>query len=288
MQAGGCMEATANGGVSGSFVSGSETYVYHEFTSSAVNTTETFQFIVTKGFTNRARLVVIGGGGGGGWDGTGNLGNGGGGGGAVVVNKTGQLFQGTYSIQVGAGGAPPDADHPTTPTYNGGTGDYSEILGGPYIGTSRLRANPGEGGYGDVADPSYLHGGDSGNGNTGGTNSGNYGGGGAGFTSNGVNGVNLKAGNGGTGTTVTLPYTSPSWSTTSKGVGGGGGAAIDGRSSTEQGYGNDGGGGFSGDGDRYSGGGGGGGRDFPATPPAGIGCSGGDGIVIIYYPTGSC
>ena len=64
MQTGGCMEATANGGVSGSFTSGSEGWAYHEFTCADVNTTETFQFTVTKGFTNRARLVVIGGGGG--------------------------------------------------------------------------------------------------------------------------------------------------------------------------------------------------------------------------------
>jgi len=290
MQSGECMEVTANGGVSGSFTSGSEGWAYHEFACADVNTTETFQLTVTKGFTNRARLVVIGGGGGGGWDGTGNLGNGGGGGGAAVINRTGQLFQGTYSIQVGAGGAPPDADNVSPPlrTYNGGNGDYSEILGGPYTGTDRLKSLGGKGGYGAVADPLYLHGGDSATGFTGGTNSGLWAGGGGGFTSNGSNGVSNKAGNGGTGTTVTLPYTSPSWLTTSKGVGGGGGAARDGVSSIEQGYGQDGGGGFSGDGDRYSGGGGGGGRDFPATPPGGIGCSGGDGIVIIYYPTGSC
>jgi len=297
MQSGQCMEATSNGGVSGSFTSGSETYVYHEFTSPAVNTSGSFQFTVTKGFTNRARLVVIGGGGGGGWDGTLNAGRGGGGGGASVINQVGQLYQGTYSIMVGQGGDPADADNvtPVLRTYNGGDGGFSEILGGPYTGTDRLKSLGGEGGYGDATDSgTYLFGGDSANGNSGGSRGGSvYAGGGGGFTTAGSNGIDGASenytGNGGLGTTINLPYTSPSWGAASKGVGGGGAGYTESTGeSITQGSGSDGGGSGTVDGERYSGGGGGGARDFPATPPAGEGTTGGDGIVIIYYPTGSC
>ena len=297
MQTGGCMEATANGGVSGSFTSGSEEWVYHEFTCAAVTSSETFQFTVTKGFTDRARFVVIGGGGGGGWDGQGTYGiRGGGGGGAAVINRTGQLFQGTYSIQVGAGGEPADADNanPALRTFNGGDGDYSEILGGPYTGTDRLKSLGGEGGFGDSSVPAtYGDGGDSGTGFLGGQYNANGSGGGAGATSNGgvafFNGSDNQGGAGGTGKTISLGYTSPTFGTSTISVGGGGGGI-----GYDPGVGTDGGGQSAGafstadDGGRHTGGGGGGGEDFAATPPAGIGTTGGDGIVIIYYPTGSC
>lgn len=292
MQAGGCMSATANGGVSGSFVSGSQTYVYHEFKLSNRNVSETFLFTVEKGFTTRARFILIGGGGGGGFNGAGSYGLGGGGGGSDVIDYTGQLYTGDYQLRVGHGGLPAEPDDPITPTYNGGDGDYTEVLGGPYVSTARLRAVGGDGGYGDNSVGStYLHGGDSGNGNTGGSNFGNNAGGGAGFSSNGVNGTSARAGNGGTGTTITLPYSSPGWGGTSEAVGGGGGGSAD--SGDIQGTGTDGGGnggridtGTGQDGTRYTGGGGGGSANFASVPRDGT--QGGDGILIIYYPTGSC
>lgn len=295
MQAGGCVVATSNGGVSGSFTSGSETFVYHEFTSSAVNSDATFLFTVSEGFTNRARFILVGGGGAGGWDGQLATGRGGGGGGGSVIDRTGQLYAGTYQLRVGKGGDPADADHPLNPTYNGGDGGFTEVRDGPYAVPNLLRANGGEGGYGDSTDTgTYLHGGDSGNGNSGGSRGGGiYAGGGGGFTSAGSNGIDGAAqnytGNGGTGTTITLPYNSSAWNGTSKGVGGGGAGYTESTGeSITQGTGSDGGGDGTDDGERYTGGGGGGAKDFAATPPAGIGCSGGDGILIIYYPTGSC
>jgi len=293
-----CIIATANGGVSGSFTSGSRTFKYHEFSLSNRDVSETFQLNIEKGYTRDARVLLIAGGGGGGWDGTGTYGKGGGGGAGQVIDRHDiTLYPNTYSLRVGHGGLPADADNtnPANRTFNGGNGDYTELLGGIYTSDNKIRALGGEGGYGDSNDfGNYLHGGDSGNGFTGGLNDGNFlAGGGAGNTSNGEDGDDGpstdKGGDGGSGLTITLPYTSIIWSSSTKDVGGGGGGSawLD----DVRGVGQDGGGDSAredtqtaDDGERYTGGGGGGGRESAS----GDGTQGGDGILIIYYPITDC
>lgn len=298
MQSGGCVEATAsNGVISGSFISGSETWMYYEFGSgSSLQTNQSYQFEITKGYTSRGRIIVIGGGGGGGWDGLSTYGirGGGGGGGAVVVNNQSILYPTIYSVTKGRGGAPADADNPSAPTYNGGDGGFSQVNGGVYTLSNVIKANGGDGGYGDPnVGSTYGDGGDSGNGFLGGQYTALGSGGGAGSTQNGGSAYNdsgtNRGGSGGSGSLVELGYTSPTFGTSTLQVGGGGGGI-----SARGGFGTYGGGDGSGntttadDGVRFTGGGGGGGADFPYTPPGGIGTEGGDGYVIIMFPTGSC
>lgn len=296
MQSGECVKAYSNGSASGSFVSGSDVFYYHEWKLSNRDVSETFELEVLSGFTSKARAVLIAGGGGGGWDGQYNSGAGGGGGAGQVIDRHNIILYPTsvpYQIRVGHGGLPADADNPnpTFRTYNGGDGDYTEILGG----VLNIRAEGGDGGYGIGNTPSSLNydGGNSGNGFLGGVSAGRYGGGGGGATSDGGPGQDGPSqnytGDGGTGIIINLPYNSPTWGDTSKGVGGGGaGYAEDIGESITNGTAVDGGGAGTVDGERYTGGGGGGGRDFPATPPAGIGTEGGDGVLIIYYPITNC
>lgn len=283
-----CVIAHASGSVSGSFTSGSRDFIYHEFRLGAnPEIPQSFQLIVERGYTRDARVIVIGGGGAGGWDGTGNTGNGGGGGGGNVLDFHNVfLSPNTYNIYVGNGGIHADADevNPAFRTYNGGDGDFSRFWGQ----NVNIQANGGKGGYGDQSDVgTYLDGGNSGNGFLGGQRIATAGGG-AGCTSNGTNGVLYNTGDGGSGSVINLPYYSPTWNSTSKAVGGGGGGCTDGALTQEQGYGRDGGGNFTGDGHRYTGGGGGGGKEYAATPPAGVGTTGGDGFVIVYYPVTDC
>ena len=300
MQSGDCVKAYSNGSISGSFVSGSEIYEYHEWRLSDRNVSETFQLNVVEGFTNHARAIVIAGGGGGGWDGTLNSGRGGGGGAGQVFDIHNLVLYPTavpYQLRVGHGGLPADADNsnPALRTYNGGDGDYTEILGGIYVTDSKIRALGGAGGYGDASQTgTYLHGGDSGNGFTGGVNDGLYAAGGAGISGDGGDGIDGASqnytGDGGAGITINLPYTSPTWGDTTQGDIGGGGAGFTestGESIT-QGTATDGGGDGTDDGERHTGGGGGGARDFFAIPPAGEGTQGGDGFLIIYYPITNC
>ncbi len=293
-----CVASIANGGVSGSFTSASVTYNYHEFTSSDVGTTESYTFEITKGFTKQARVIVIGGGGAGGNTGAGGTYyGGGGGGGAAVLDETNvQLYPNyTYQIQVGKGGdatqpANPIAPHPTR---NGGDGDSSRFFVGTLID---LTAQGGDGGFGEglqVGD-----GGDSGTNFTGGNGNSNLGGGGAGTTANGQDppGPTTEAGDGGAGTTLVLGYGSPALGGSTVGVGGGGGGATKFGNTGDRGNGVDGGGfgasssNTSRDGTRHTGGGGGGGESVtrPSPPPYSEGSEGGDGIVIVMYPTGSC
>lgn len=301
MQSGDCVKAYSNGSASGSFTSGSDVFQYHEWKLSDRNVSETYQLVVTQGFTSRARAVLIAGGGGGGWNGQGSYGLGGGGGaGQVIDTHNLQLYPTTYSLRIGHGGLPADADNtnPALRTYNGGDGDYTEINGGSYTGGSVLRAIGGDGGYGDQSQTgTYLHGGDSGNGFTGGANDGNYAGGGAGASQIGEDGQDTpstdRGGNGGNGVTITLPFTSNIWGSTSKAVAGGGGGSAD--FSNTQGFGTHGGGNGSRkdaqagtDAERYTGAGGGGGANFAYTPPNGEGTQGGDGVLIIYYPITNC
>lgn len=289
-----CIESISTLGTSGSFISGGLEYKYHEYKLTNPSESLDFEFTVTRGFTTNARAILIGAGGGGGWDGSGNYGKGGGGGaGEVIDTHNLTLVPATYILHVGGVGAPADADAPIFRTFNGSDGDYTQILGGIY--TNPLRAQGGDGGYGDANDlGTFLHGGNSGNGFTGGLNAGSLvAGGGAGAAGNGVNGTPDKGGNGGSGVTITLPFTSTIWGSTSKAVGGGGGGSawLD----DDIGAGLDGGGrGAREDNvsaqsaDRYTGAGGGGGESGAYTPPNGIGTTGGDGVIIIYYPVGNC
>lgn len=297
-----CIIASANSGVSGSFVSGSRTFRYHEFTCPNVSSSLNTQFVIESGFTKDARVIMIAGGGGGGWDGNGNYGLGGGGGGGEVIDLHDVfLYPSTYSVYVGHGGDPADADNPNPllRTFNGGDGDFSRIIGGIYT-SGDLQADGGKGGYGDQTDlGTYLHGGDSGNGFTGGLNDGNQlAGGGAGASQNGEDANNTPStdygGDGGAGVTISLPYTSPTYGSTTKDVGGGGGGSVA-LTSQVKGFGTHGGGdGGKSDvddgdsGERYTGGGGGGSKEFAASAPNGIGTRGGDGIIIIYYPITDC
>ena len=289
-----CVESTANGGVSGSFLSGSETYNFHEFTSSNNNTTTGFQFEITNGFTQRARIIVVAGGGAGGETGAGGTyhSGGGGGGGQVLDIKNVNLFPNQiYQIQVGKGGDAAIPNRPVNPIYNGGDGDSSRF----YFGDLDITAQGGEGGYGTglvVGD-----GGDSGAGFTGGNGNSNDGAGGAGNTANGQNPPrSQEGGDGGNGTTLVLGYTSPAFGASTVGVGGGGGGGSTFANTSDRGIGADGGGdgshlsNQSEDGDRHTGGGGGGGQSVtrPSPPPYSEGSEGGDGIVIVMYPTGSC
>lgn len=291
-----CVASIANGGVSGSFTSASVTYNYHEFTSSDVGTTESYTFEITKGFTKQARVIVVGGGGSGGA--TSAFLGGAGGGGNVLDETNVQLEQNyTYQIQVGKGGdaAFPGKSFPNA-TQNGANGDSSRFFVGTLI---NLTAQYGEGGNGNSTPTTNTNGGDSGGGFLGGDDNGiNFGGGGAGATQDGEDagdGGTNTAGDGGDGVTLNLGYTSPTFGTSTIGVGGGGGGATTG-TAFDTGIGADGGGNgaFNAqaqaqDGDRHTGGGGGGGleRDLP-DPEDDRGSIGGDGIVIVIYPTGSC
>jgi hypothetical protein len=230
-----CVKAVSNGSISGSFESGSRLFAYHEFRLSNDLTSSEFQLIVQQGYTADARVILIGGGGGGGWDGTDAYGlGGGGGGGSVLDSHNVVLSPNTYSIRVGAGGLPADADNPLSAlrTYNGGDGDYSSILGG-YVD---LQANGGDGGIGQrtlpggTDNPEFGRGGQSGTPFEGGSRVNASGGriaagGGGGSTSTGYDGFiagEVEGGDGGDGTIITLPYTSPTWNSSTNAVGGGG------------------------------------------------------------------
>lgn len=280
-QADRCTTGTANGGVSGSFVSGSETWQYFEFTTPDESTDGVFQFELESGFTRRAIVVVVAGGGGGGSTGTGGSywSGGGGGGGEAIIRTNVDLYPNyIYNIYVGKGGvrANPSA---AQPTYNGGNGTISEFNSTPLIITAR----GGIGGKGvDIPLGTIGDGGDSGNGFLGGNGVSTVGGGGGGSTGNGQNRSSNVAGDGGPGVVYTFPHKSYS-------VGGGGGGGSTTAISSERAFGQNGGGfgsiqnGPSSDGERSTGGGGGGGDQVLTN-----GSLGGSGLVFICFPTGSC
>jgi hypothetical protein len=96
---------TANGGATGSFVSGSNVYKYHLFTSAGTSSLN-----IINGGTRQANVYIIGGGGGGAkstYDGAGGgYGAGGGGGAGGVVRYTQFPIQsGSYEIVVGQTGS---------------------------------------------------------------------------------------------------------------------------------------------------------------------------------------
>jgi len=261
----------ASGGYEGYFISGSQEYKYHFFTSSV-------NLEVQKGTIDNVQIYVIGGGGGGA-RGTANVtpaGGGGGGGTNFIMN--GRLFQGTYNIVVGKGG-----DRQLTQNNNGTNGLPSSVIGA----NLNLVANGGSGGTWG----SGGGGGTSGNGFAGGTSQTQNGGGGGGSTANGNNATSTKAGDGGAGNTFYIVEYGFGYGC------GGGGYAVDtsdtqGFSCNNFSYGAGGqGNNNAGDGANYFGMGGGGGGAF--------GAAGGSGSVIIQYPiydycsnyfneTGSC
>jgi hypothetical protein len=263
----------ASGGYEGYFISGSQQWKYHFFTSST-------NLQVQKGTIDNVQIYVIGGAGGGARS-TSNVSSaGGGGGGGTNFTMNGRLFQGTYNIVVGRGGAAQ-----LTQNTNGLSGLPSSIIGA----NLNLVANGGGGGeYG-----SSFAGGTSGNGFVGGTNTPttNNGGGGGGATAAGNSSTGVKAGDGGAGNIFYIAEYASGY-----GCGGGGYAADNGDtqgfSCNDTAYGAGGrGNNPAGDGANYFGMGGGGG--------GARGAAGGSGSVIIQYPiydycsnyfdeTGSC
>lgn len=254
------------GGVVTNYTSGLEDYQAHIYT----NTAET-NFVVPDGSLTVDLLMVAGGGGGGDWSSDGGAG-GGGGGGVILTNLT--LSTGTYTVQVGEGGA---AD------FNGSNTIFHTLtaIGGGHGASCYSHAGDGGSGGGGAADRTRRYGGagTTGQGNDGGDGGsdktyGKRGGGGGGYGSIGLSYTDARP-NGGAGITN-------DFSGVEKGYGGGGGGY--GASDQHFGFGLDGGGdggpgsfwGGATAGEDSTGGGGGGGYD-------GDGGKGGSGIVIIRY-----
>ena len=265
---------SASGGTVGTFTSGGIEYVYHQFTSSAQTTTSNYTLTSITGSTTNAIIYVLAGGGAGGVsDETGVGSGGGGGGGQFIISGSFSLsFPNNYSIQVGRGGIGVTSQ---------GTGDS-----GVASSFGSITASPGLGGVGGTS--TDLDGGNSGNGFLGGDGNSTIGGGGAGASANGQAATSTDGGDGGTGITFNLGFSSALGVSTTQSVGGGGGGASTGTNITNRGLGFDGGGdgayrtsGIAEDGERFHGGGGGGGR---TTTTGGRGTNGGDGIVIVVYP----
>jgi len=248
----------ASGGYEGFFLSGSRQYKYHWFTGSAT-------LEVQKGTIDNVEIYVVGGGGGGGNRNT-AVGAGGGGGGGVNYTTTGRLFQGNYSVVVGAGGIGPDSTN-----TNGFSGVSSSFIG------SNINMIAGGGGGGIGLDAST--------GGTGGTPNGG----------NGGSGGTTSAANGQTGILISFAG-EPAF-----GFGCGGGGASNVSNPNDQGFScndtqfGDGanGGNFANNGANRYGMGGGGGNNVSSS------ADGGSGSVMIQYPifdyctnyfneTGSC
>lgn len=266
----------ASGGIEGNFISGSQQWAYHYFTSSA-------KLNVLKGTIDNAQIIVVGGGGGGAYA----QAAAGGGAGGVNYNANVRLFAGEYSITVGAGGrggqyVNPGDDNPGDP------GISSEFAG---PGVSLVASGGGAGNYGNG-----NRGGSSGapTSFSGGLNLTDDGGGGAGASAVGANATSTNGGNGGAGLTYYFIGTAKNF-----GCGGGGSSNANnaaGVSGCNSPYGR------GGDtsvratsGLNYTGGGGGGSFKGYST----FGGDGGSGSVIIQYPvnnycknyfnqTGSC
>lgn len=250
-----------------------------------------------------ARVLVVGGGGGGGSD----MGGGGGGGG-VVYDATHQIYQGSYSVVVGAGGAGGPAGQSQVRGSNGGDSTFDTIRAyGGGGGGSEYASNvspPGAGGSagGSAGCGQNLYGGyviGQGNGSAGTPGcyypTGGGGAGGPGATNPATGGVGVSnsilgtayywgGGGGGAG------YSSIGGNGGNGGGGGGGIGTTYGGSGLNPG--SPGGGGATvtqantpgGNGGANTGGGGGGGSHYNANNYGG---TGGSGIVVISYPTGS-
>lgn len=265
----------ASGGIEGTFISGSEQWAYHLFTSSAT-------FEVQKGTLDKVQILVVGGGGGGAY----GYPAGAGGAGGVNFQNNIRLFAGNHTIFIGKGGAGGAAA--ITSDNVGNNGISSSFIGS---GLS-IVANGGNGGQfgsglgekaGNSGAPTSF---------IGGNNSGTSGGGGGGASANGTNG-STSGGTGGAG----LSYY---FAGSAKDFGCGGGGSGD--ATNDNGAAGCASGGIGGDTTSrntsavaYYGGGGGGALRGYLTP----GGDGGSGSVIIQYPiydycseffneTGSC
>jgi hypothetical protein len=280
-----------NGILSGSFLSGSEHWNYLEFRSPSRLTTQTYSLEVIQGYTENARLYIIGGGAGGGATGCTVAGGGGGGAGEVkVINNLNLYATRDYTIQVGGAGQVADPCAGVGPTKDGDNGAQSRFYFTPDL---NITADGGEGGFGDSANPDGSNGGDSGNGFDGGLDQGAAnGGGGAGASEDGEDapsGLN-EGGDGGDGVYLNFPYTSPTFSSSGNvGVaGGGGGGGVQDSGEGQVIYGGGEGarqttGGGADAGENHKGAGAGGGNNGADTS-----ISGGSGIVVFMYQTGSC
>ena len=272
---------SALGGTTGSFTSGGVDYTYHEFANTDRDTTETFSLTTLSGTTTAAKVVVVAGGAGGGanFSGNGALGGGGGGGQVIASSSITLSYPNNYSIQVGKGG---DARLFAAGSGPGGRGDDS-YFSGSGVNIYSNAGYPGQGvsDYDGGNSWLYLYGDGNASGN---------GGGGASAAQNGQNADSTNGGDGGDGLSVNLGYpVSPTlgndFSANNYLLGaGGGGSSI---SSLDRGIGGDQEGGdgrdsrLATDGGRYYGAGGGGREVVSDTR----GSFGGDGIVIVIYPT---
>lgn len=268
---------TATGGT----ISESGGYKFHTFTSSGT-------FEVTAG-SGDVEVLVVGGGAGGGTGGT--AGRGGGGAGGIVYDDAYVVTVDTYTVTVGAGGAPGSSS--STTSENGGNSVFDTLtaLGGggagPHssagqdggsggggsgyageLGGTGLQPGSASGGYGSNGGASY----------NGGAAPGRQGGGG-GVGGAGQSGQSDSGGNGGVGLEYSQ-FSSVGGSPAGWFGGGGGGGASSGTSAGSGGQGGGGAGGSGttgGNGVVNTGGGGGG-----ATSTGG---TGGSGIVIVRYST---
>ncbi len=223
--------------------------------------------------TSNIAVLVVGGGG----SGSNSNGSSGGGAGGVVYNSAFPVSIQSYVVTIGAGGSgggaiPTNGNDGqnsafnTLTAYGGGHGSRDNVNGG----------NGGSGGGG--GGPTGLGGvGVGGQGYGGGDGMFGINGGGGGGGCGGVGGsaTPTNGGNGGNGCTYTI-----SGSAVTYAGGGGAGVTVDGGTG---GIGGSGGGGDHASNAIANTGGGGGGGDYPSLQ----GGSGGSGIVIVSYPTGS-
>jgi len=275
-------ELATGGDFTEDIVVGGVPYRVHVFTNTT--TTHTFEVLVDN--LEVEYLIVAGGGGG---ASGGNNGSGGGGGAGGLLTDSLMLTEGTYDVEVGAGGTGPINDS----NEKGGMGGPSsfgefEAAGGGGGGAFDTYdgLDGGSGGGAAGFNPGTGGAGIQGQGNEGGDSPGgdwNQSGGGGGFSSAGVtppSGAN-PGGDGGAG------FDASGFGRGWVAGGGGGGTGSDQGSSNNRGEGQSGGGhgGYGGstetgatDGAPNTGGGGGGG-----TNDGGDGGSGGSGIVIVRY-----
>ena len=250
------------GGITGSFVSGSITYKYHQFNSSGNLE------VINPSLSTYIKILVVAGGGGGALGANGGAGGAGGGGG-VNFTSNNILGIGSYTVTIGNGGT--GAIRNGLSAVDGNDGFDSSFSGSGLLltgGKGQKGISAGTGKGGDCGSPIV---------NTGGNNTTTGGGGGAGIGGNGTNASAGQGGNGGAGAIYNLVGADTGYG------GGGGGAGGTGNTfgiATEGG----GNGGNSNTANPQNGtvntGGGGGGGNSVRVANAG---SGGSGVVIVTY-----
>lgn len=241
-------------------------------------------FVPPLGLSSAALLVVAGGGGGGA-----TRGGGGGGAGGLMYQATYAISKASFTVTVGYGGPPAtngeDSSFDTITAIGGGAGRPSGVPNGGCGGGASHDTNNGPAGTGTVGQGSA--------GGSAGYNNGSNvftGAGGGGAGNSGAVGAAGAAGAGGPGLSSTISGTLIYYA-----GGGGGGAQNLGSGALAAGLGGNGGGGNGGvnavgtDGVDGTGGGGGGGGGCNVAdtcdPNFNAGGRGGNGIVILSYPT---